>query len=153
MNSYKSRAPGVAIFSPMSTSQEFALLFRPTRALDPDELPRRNAVARDWALALGNGGALVHASPLEAAGFTVTQNGVAIVHHERAIASVLVIRAPDLETALTLAKGHPGLAFGTEIEVRPLKAVGVSPRTGEAESVPVTPRWSPGTPGDGSRAP
>ena len=126
MNSYKSRASGVAILSLMSTSQEFALLFRATRVLDPDELTRRNAAARDWALTLGRDGALVHASPLEAAGFTVTQNAVVPVHHDRAVASVLVIRAPDLESALTLAKGHPGLAFGTEIEVRPLKAVGVS---------------------------
>jgi hypothetical protein len=127
MNSYKSRGRGVTIFSPMSTSQEFALLFRPTRALAPDELPRRNAAARDWALALGRDGALVQASPLEPAGFTVTRNAVVPVHPDRSVASVLVIRAVDLEGALTLAKGHPGLAFGTEIEVRPLKAVIASP--------------------------
>ena len=37
-------------------------------------------------------------------------------------------KAADLESAVALAKGHPGLAFGTEIEVRPVKAVASSLR-------------------------
>jgi hypothetical protein len=35
---------------------------------------------------------------------------------------VLVKQAPDLDAAVMLAKGDPGLAFGTEVEVRPVKA-------------------------------
>jgi hypothetical protein len=42
---------------------------------------------------------------------------------DRAVASVLVIEVENLERAVALAQGHPGLAFGTEIEVRPVKAV------------------------------
>jgi hypothetical protein len=102
---------------------EFALIFRPTRAVDPDELPRRNAAAREWALALRGDGTLSAASPLDDGGFTVAREGVRPVDRERAIASVLVVRAADLASAVALAQRHPGLAFGTEIEVRPVKAV------------------------------
>jgi hypothetical protein len=103
--------------------KEFALIFRPTRPVPPAELPARNAAARDWALALGRDGTLRNAHPLEAEGFVVGAQGVAPVAAEGAVASVLVIRADDLESAVALAKGHPGVAYGTEIEVRPLKAV------------------------------
>jgi hypothetical protein len=106
--------------------QEFALLFRPTRIVAPDELLRRNAAAREWALARKRDGVLHGANPLEDDGFTVTQQLVTPVAHDRAVASVLIVEAADLESAVALAKGHPGLAFGTEIEVRPVKAVASS---------------------------
>jgi hypothetical protein len=103
--------------------QQFALLFRPTRAVDPAELPRRNAAAREWALALRENGILQTASPLDDQGFTVSGQGIALVSREHSVASVLVIQAKDLASAVALAKDHPGLAFGTEIEVRPVKTV------------------------------
>jgi hypothetical protein len=103
--------------------QEFAFIFRAGRNLDPADLPRRNAAARDWALAQRERGALHAASPLEDDGFNVTKDGASPVVRVGAVASVLVIEAADLESAVALAKGHPGLAFGTEIEVRPLKVV------------------------------
>jgi hypothetical protein len=105
---------------------EFAFIFRPTRVVSPDELPRRNAAARDWALALRRDGTLRYASPLEDDGRTVTEQGVTPPSRDRAVAAVLVLQAKDLESAIALAKGHPGLAFGTEIEVRPVKP-GVPP--------------------------
>ena len=107
--------------------QEFALIFRPGRALEPADLPRRNTAARDWALALRREGKLRVASPLEEAGFTVIRQGVGPIARDRAVASVLVVAAADLDAAVALAKGHPGLAFGTEIEVRPVKAVAPPP--------------------------
>src|SRR5262249_277558 len=110
------------------TMHEFALLFRPTRALTPDELPRRNAAAREWPIALHRDGLLRGASPLEDEGFSVTSASVAPIARDGAVASVLIIQAADLDGALALAKGHPGLAFGTQIEVRPVKAVAPPPR-------------------------
>src|SRR5262249_14673458 len=68
------------------------------------------------------------ASPLEDQGFIVTQRAVTPVADEHAVASVLVISAPDLESAVELARRHPGLAFGTEIELRPVKTVAPPPR-------------------------
>jgi hypothetical protein len=107
---------------------EFALIFRPGGAVDPADLPRRNVAARDWALALRRQGTLHAASPLEDNGFVVNRAGVLPLSGDRAVASVLVIAAKDLNSAVALAKGHPGLAFGTEIEVRPVKAVALPPR-------------------------
>jgi hypothetical protein len=102
---------------------EFAFIFRPTRALAPEELARRNTAARDWAITLRNEGTIANASPLEDDGFTVTQQGVAPAASERAVGAVLVVRAQDVRAAVALAQGHPGLPFGTEIEVRPVKNV------------------------------
>ena len=101
--------------------QDFAFLFRPTRALAPDELSRRNDAARDWVLARRADGTLRAASPLAEGGFSVSNQGVTPVPGDHAVASVLVIAADDLESAVAVARAHPGLAFGTEIEVRPVK--------------------------------
>jgi hypothetical protein len=110
------------------TMPTFALIFRTGPAVDPADLPRRNAAARDWALALQRDGVLQGASPLEDGGFVVAQRGVEPVSGDGAIASVLVVQADNVERAVALAKGHPGLAFGTEIEVRPVKAVAAPAR-------------------------
>ena len=99
----------------------FALIFRSTRSLTPDELPLRNAAARAWALALQACGALAHAHPLEETSTVVTAAGN--VAHRADVASVLVIEAEHFDAAVALAAGHPGLQFGTEIEVRPVKSV------------------------------
>jgi hypothetical protein len=114
------------------TMPAFAFIFRPTRPIAPSDLPRRNAAARDWALALQRDGKLRGANPLEDEGFRVTGEGVAATSREGSVASVLIIEAESLESAVALAKKHPGLAFGTEIEVRPVKAVAPPPPAGES---------------------
>src|SRR5690349_16983051 len=77
-----------------STSMhEFALQFRPTRALTSDELPRRNAAARDWALARREDGTLRAASPLEDDAVRVTRDGATRALDARAVASVLIVEA------------------------------------------------------------
>lgn len=105
---------------------EFALIFRPTRSVEAAQLPQRNAAAREWALALKSEGGLRYAAPLDERGVVVSENGTAPVARQGAIASVLIIQAENLERAAALAKGHPGLAYGTDIEIRPVKAVGPS---------------------------
>ena len=112
--------------------QEFAFIFRPGRDVAAADLPRRNAAARDWALAHRRGGTLRAASPLDDGGFLVRGEGVAPLAPERRVAAVLVIAAGDLDAAVALAKGHPGLAFGTEIEVRPVKPVAAGGPVGTA---------------------
>jgi hypothetical protein len=37
------------------------------------------------------------------------------------ITAGLIIRARNLEAAVTLARTHPGLGFGTQIDIRPVK--------------------------------
>ncbi len=110
---------------------EFALIFRSTRSLTPEELPVRNAAAREWALSLKEKGVLKHAFPLEEQVMVVRpspQPSPEIGRGGSAVASVLVIEVADFDAAVTLVKAHPGLAFGSEIEVRPVKSV-VSAKT------------------------
>src|SRR5262245_20832670 len=106
---------------------EFALLFRSTRTLDAESLLRRNDAARQWAIGLRTGGMLRTASPLEDHGVTVSQKDVSSVIPERVVLSVLTVQASDLDAVISLAQGHPGLAFGTEIEIRPIKPVVTPP--------------------------
>ena len=102
---------------------EFAFIFRASDTIAPADLPRRNAAAREWALARHREGKLSTASPLEDEGFSVTQQAAQRIHPADAIAAVLIIHAENLDSAVALAKSHPGLAFGTAIEVRPVKSV------------------------------
>jgi hypothetical protein len=107
--------------------QEFAFIFRPTRAVSAADLPNRNNAARDWALARRKEGLLHNASPLEDGGVTVAAKAVTALTRDCAIGAVLVIAASDLDAAVALAKGHPGLAHGTEVDIRPVKAVALPP--------------------------
>ena len=107
---------------------EFALLFRRRVPIEPAEVPALNAAARTWALALRDRGLLRTASPLEEDGRVVSAHGVGPVADPAAIASVLVIEAESLAAAVALTQGHPGLAHGVEIEVRPVKIVAPPPR-------------------------
>ncbi len=100
---------------------EFALIFRSTRSLTPEELPIRNAAARDWALSLKEKGVLKHAFPLEQSSVSVEDLKVTQVRSD--VASVLVIEERDVQAAVALAVGHPGMRFGTEIEVLEVKSV------------------------------
>ncbi len=107
---------------------EFAFIFRSGRAVDPASLPKRNAAARAWALARHSEGSLRRGSPLEDTGAVVTQAAVKPLANEHAVAAVLVLELATLDAAVALAKTHPGLTYGTEIEVRPVKAVALPPR-------------------------
>ena len=100
---------------------EYALIFRRTAPINPADLPTRNAAARDWALALERRGVLRSAAPLLDEGRVVSARGVGPVSNADPVASVLVVEVESLEAATTLAQGHPGLAFGVEIEIRPVK--------------------------------
>jgi len=103
---------------------EFALIFRSPRSLTAEELPVRNAAARDWALSLKEKGVLKHAFPLEEQSFIVRPSPQPSPEIGRGgVASVLVIEAESFESVVELAKAHPGMKFGTEIEVRPVKSV------------------------------
>ncbi len=100
---------------------QFVLIFRPTRATDPADLPTRNATARQWVLACRQQGTLRLVCPLEDGGATVSQEGTGDLARERAVASVLVVEAADLQGAVALAMTYPNLAYGAEIEVRPVR--------------------------------
>jgi hypothetical protein len=104
--------------------QEYALIFRTTPVV-PSDQPTRNAAAREWAIALRDRGILRAANPLEDEGTVVTEHGLQPLSKSDAIASVLIVGAASLDEVVRLAQGHPGLVYGTQIEVRPVKVVPV----------------------------
>jgi hypothetical protein len=107
---------------------EFAFLFRSTRTFDPETLAKRNDAARAWAIERRAAGIVTKAGPLEDGGFKVTASGVTAPDRDREVAAFLVVQAKDLDAAVELAKSHPGIGYGTEIEVRPLKPAASAPR-------------------------
>src|SRR5204862_5907068 len=103
--------------------KSFALLFRPTRVLEPVEAARRNDAARAWAFARRDEGSLQHATPFEEEGVRVTLDDLRSVDVLGTVGAVLILQAPDIAAAVELAKTHPGLPYGVEIDIRPVKAV------------------------------
>ena len=106
---------------------EYAFIFRRTAPVDPADLPTRNAAAREWALALERRGLLRSAAPLQDEGRVVSARGVGSVSNTDPVASVLVVECESLDAATSLVQGHPGLPFGVEIEIRPVKRVVPAP--------------------------
>lgn len=102
--------------------QQFAFVFRSGSSLSAEALATRNAAARAWALERRDEGVLAAAAPLAPEAHVVSAAETVVTTSD--VASVLVIEAADLEHALAIARAHPGLAFGTRIEVR---AVRVTP--------------------------
>jgi hypothetical protein len=100
---------------------DYALVFR-TRSLPPEEVARRAPLVRDWAVALRERGTLRASTLLEDEGVAVAPDGSTTpVLADGAVAALTVIQAADLAAAVALAKTFPGLAFGTTVEVRPVR--------------------------------
>lgn len=123
-------APHAASPSPPAVQPTFALVFRAApRTLSPDELQKRKAAAIAWALPLRDSGVLVQTVLLADGGAGVASDGaVAPLAPTGAIAAFTVVRAVDLAAAVALARSHPGLSFGTTIEVRPVQPLPPTPR-------------------------
>jgi hypothetical protein len=102
---------------------EFAIFFRTgPRPLSDDELARRAAAVRAWVNDANQRGVLDHPHLLDDAGVVVASDrSAAPIVREGALATVLIVRAADLDAAVAVARSHPGLDFGSSAEVRPLK--------------------------------
>jgi hypothetical protein len=111
-----------------TTMPEFAFLFRSRANLPPDQLARRGALVRDWALALRASGAFRYTSLLDDGGLVMSPDRtVKDLTPQGAVGAVLIVEAADLAAATALARTHPGLEYGTEIEIRPVKPLPVAP--------------------------
>lgn len=102
---------------------EFALIYRTgTRLLTPAEREQRRASVRAWALDHRARGVLGTAVLFGDAGAVLAPDGAqqpaTVIAAPGTVAAVSVIHATDLAAAIAIAKTHPGLAFGTEVEVR-----------------------------------
>jgi hypothetical protein len=110
----------------------FAFLYRPTRSLTALELTERARRIREWALALREVGQVLVVSAFEETACMLTRDGAVDESHESALAGCTLVSVADLPAALDLARGFPGRAFGTEVEIRAVKTFLPPPATHEA---------------------
>jgi hypothetical protein len=137
----RNAAPGPAVTeNPATPTGEAApggqyMLLMYTRAAQHEEeraLPEADyraivAEYRDWAMAREGEGRLVSAEKLsdQTRVMTTAADGVAIAESadsDRILGGYFLITARDLDDALELAKTHPHLKYGGEVEVRPIES-------------------------------
>lgn len=99
--------------------QVFAFLYRPTRSLSPAELADRGQQVRQWSLEQHDAGRVLTVSVFDDGGALLAHDGA--TGEASALAGCTLVNAIDLDAALALARGFPGRAFGTDVEVRPVK--------------------------------
>jgi hypothetical protein len=113
---------------------QYMLLMYSSTALHDEEraMPEADITAiiaeyRDWAIAREQEGRLVSAEKLsdETRVMTAHDANVEIAASsgsERVLGGYFLITAPSLDDAIELAKSHPHLKYGGEVEVRPIES-------------------------------
>jgi hypothetical protein len=125
--------PGAGTTEAAAAGQYMLLMY--TRAAQHKEeraLPEADyraivAEYRDWAMAREGEGRLVSAEKLsdQTRVMTIAADGVAIAassESDRILGGYFLVTARDLDDALELAKTHPHLKYGGEVEVRPIES-------------------------------
>jgi pimeloyl-ACP methyl ester carboxylesterase len=108
-----------------TTRSEYLLLFRNTgwhTDLSPEEIQRNMARFTDWFERLNQAGQFKGGGPLGHYGKILAGKHAAtdgpFVESKEAIAGFFLVRAENLEQAVEIGKGCPGLGFGQTVEVR-----------------------------------
>jgi hypothetical protein len=113
------------------TQNEYLLLFRGGewyKGLSQEELQTVVSQCKAWFDQLAAHGKIKAGQPLAREGAIVSgRNGRVVAdgpfaESKEVIGGYLLLRADSLAEAVAIAKGSPGLAYGTAIEVRPVAA-------------------------------
>ncbi len=108
---------------------EYMLLFRGNdwhKGLSPEEMQTVAGQWMAWFERLTEEGKAIAGNPLEREGRLVTgTNGHVVadgpfVESKEAIGGYFLLRVDSLEEAVSIAQECPGLAYGAEVEVRPV---------------------------------
>jgi hypothetical protein len=119
------------IMQTQNGASEYLLLFRGTtweRGLSPEELQKAAQKFMSWFESLKQEGVCKGGMPLQREGKMVSGKGGRTVadgpfaESKEAIGGYFLIVANDLEGAVAIAQGCPGLEFGMDVEVRPVAA-------------------------------
>ena len=107
---------------------DFALVFRSRSDLDPEQVARRGAAVRAWAIALRERGPLRQPYLFAPEGllFTEAPEPTAI-EPAGTVSGVTIIVADDHDAAIAIARSFPGIAFGTSVELRALAPLPLAP--------------------------
>ncbi|QPF71593.1 hypothetical protein G8A07_00740 [Roseateles sp. DAIF2] len=102
--------------------QLFAFLYRPTRPLDEADRARRSLLVREWSLAQHAAGRALAIAVFDEATLLLRHDDRDDQAPDQApAAGCTLFQLPDLDAALALARDFPGRAFGTDVEIRPVK--------------------------------
>lgn len=99
----------------------FAFLYRTTRPLTAAELAERARVVPSWTLQQREAGRIVTVSVFGDEALLLQPDSSVPSTAASTLAGCTLVDALDIEDALELARQFPGRAFGTEVEVRPVK--------------------------------
>ncbi len=94
----------------------------------PEYLQEHMQQWSEWMGGIAEKGQLVGGQPLEYAGKTLIESGTKIIDRPLAegkelVGGYIIVKAENLDEACELAKGCPGFAHGTTLEVRELAAM------------------------------
>ena len=99
----------------------FAFLYHPTRSPNAAELADRAQHIRQWALTRRDAGQVLVVSAFDEQACLLKHDGELNQAFDSTLAGCTLVSAADLPAALALAREFPGRAFGTDVEVRPVK--------------------------------
>ncbi len=102
--------------------KHYVLLFYTSRKLGPDEAKKRQIEILDWAKHVAAMGINLDPRALGAIAGNFTKEGDTIVSHEGSndprLTNFVFFNAASKEQAVGIARLHPGLRYGTTVEVR-----------------------------------
>jgi hypothetical protein len=105
-----------------NNKRHFALIFRATRSLTPEEVQQRAAEIAAWVTQVSDTG--IHLDPRNfgpaAAHFTMRGNEIVAAEQPNgpALTTIVSFDADSAEQAIEIARVHPGLRYGVNVEVR-----------------------------------
>jgi hypothetical protein len=115
-------------YSPSGATGEIMLLFRGTdwhKNMSPEEMQASAGKFMAWFERLKAEGKAKAGQPLQNVGRVLSKNGRTIsdgpyAESKEAIGGYFILNVSDLDEAVEIAKGCPGLDQGMKVEVRPL---------------------------------
>jgi hypothetical protein len=106
--------------------KQFVLIFRQgsTGPVSPEERAKRSAEILTWARKWIGEGYSFDPRQLGQESYRIAPDGEGDGSGERSVVNLLFLNAKDFDDAVRIAKTHPGVHFGTHIEVRAWTAPG-----------------------------
>lgn len=102
--------------------KHYALVFRTTRTLTPEELKQRQVEIAAWVKQVTDMGITLDPRALGETAANFSADGDKIVSHEGSsdptLRNLVFFDSPSRDQAVSIARIHPGLHYGATVEVR-----------------------------------
>jgi hypothetical protein len=102
--------------------KHYALIFRNTRTLAPEELEQRKLEIAGWVKRVADIGIMLDPRALGETAATFSAEGNEIISHQGSsdptFRNLVFFDSPSRDQAADIARIHPGLRYGATVEVR-----------------------------------